>query len=121
MTKLFTFLYHPFTGSSFSVLNRLFLALGTVALIAGSLYLVYDRQVILKMLPFDNKSEFQVVVDMPENSPVGRDCKVMSALGDYISTIPEVTDFQVYAGTSSPVGFNGLVRQYYLRSEPPYG
>ncbi|MBF0446044.1 MAG: efflux RND transporter permease subunit [Magnetococcales bacterium] len=121
LSRLFTILYNPFTVHRFSGLNRLFLALGSVILIAGSLYLVYDRQVVLKMLPFDNKSEFQVVVDLPENSTVEETAKVMSALGGYIATIPEVTNYQVYAGTSSPVGFNGLVRQYYLRSESHMG
>ncbi|MBF0380473.1 MAG: efflux RND transporter permease subunit [Magnetococcales bacterium] len=121
LSSFFTLLYNPFTTHRFSSLNRLLLALATVLLIISSLYLVYNRQVVLKMLPFDNKSEFQVVVDLPENSTVEETAKVLSELGNYIATIPEVTDYQAYAGTSSPVGFNGLVRQYYLRNEPHMG
>jgi multidrug efflux pump subunit AcrB len=72
--------------------------------------------VLLKMLPFDNKSEFQVVVDMPAGTPVEQTAAVLHALGDYLVTVPEVTDYQAYAGTAAPINFNGLVRQYYLRS-----
>jgi len=67
------------------------------------------------MLPFDNKSEFQVVVDMPEGTSVEQTARVMGELGQYLATVPEVTDYQAYAGTASPINFNGLVRQYYLR------
>jgi hypothetical protein len=72
--------------------------------------------VLLKMLPFDNKSEFQVVVDMPAGTPVERTAAVLHELGAYLATVPEVTDYQAYAGTAAPINFNGLVRQYYLRS-----
>ena len=74
------------------------------------------KLVILKMLPFDNKSEFQVVVDMPEGTSVEQTNRVLQELAQYIATVPEVTDYQLYAGTASPINFNGLVRQYYLRS-----
>ncbi|HFQ14072.1 MAG TPA: efflux RND transporter permease subunit, partial [Gammaproteobacteria bacterium] len=67
------------------------------------------------MLPFDNKSEFQVVVDMPEGTTLEQTARVMTALGERIAEVPEVTDYQVYAGGASPINFNGLVRQYYLR------
>ena len=90
----------------------LFVILG---LIAASLALAGVRLVVLKMLPFDNKSEFQVVVDMPEGTSVEQTGAVLDALGDYVATIPEVTDYQAYAGTAAPINFNGLVRQYYLR------
>ena len=72
--------------------------------------------VLLKMLPFDNKSEFQVVVDMPAGTPVERTAALMHELGAYLATVPEVTDYQAYAGTAAPINFNGLVRQYYLRA-----
>ena len=68
------------------------------------------------MLPFDNKSEFQVVVDMPAGTPVEETAAVMHELGVHLAQQPEVTDYQAYAGTSSPINFNGLVRQYYLRA-----
>jgi multidrug efflux pump subunit AcrB len=76
---------------------------------------------MLKMLPFDNKSEFQIVVDMPEGTPLENTQKVLQALADKLETIPEVTDYQLYAGTSAPINFNGLVRQNYLRRAPHMG
>jgi multidrug efflux pump subunit AcrB len=67
------------------------------------------------MLPFDNKSEFQVIVDMPESATLEETAAAAMALGDYLKTVREVTDYQIYAGTSGPFNFNGLVRHYYLR------
>src|SRR6185436_9877667 len=67
-------------------------------------------------LPFDNKSEFQVVVDMPAGTPVEQTAAVLHELGNHLATLPEVTDYQAYAGTGAPINFNGLVRQYYLRA-----
>jgi multidrug efflux pump subunit AcrB len=95
--------------------NFLFLNLGVVVLIVASVSLVGTRQVVLKMLPFDNKSEFQVIVDMPEGTALEKTARVINELGDYIRSVPEVTDFQAYVGTAAPINFNGLVRQYYLR------
>ncbi len=77
--------------------------------------------VVLKMLPFDNKSEFQIVVDMPTGTPLEQTNAVLHELGDYLATVEEVTDYEVYAGTASPINFNGLVRQYYLRSAAEQG
>ncbi|MFU8837490.1 MAG: efflux RND transporter permease subunit [Thiohalomonadaceae bacterium] len=94
---------------------RLLLSVGVLVLILASISLVLVQAVVLKMLPFDNKSEFQVVVDMPEGTSLEQTTRVMSELGGYLATVPEVTDYQVYAGTASPINFNGLVRQYYLR------
>jgi len=74
------------------------------------------KLVIMKMLPFDNKSEFQVVVDMPEGSSLEQTNRVLQELGRYLVNVPEVTDYQIYAGTAAPINFNGLVRQYNLRS-----
>jgi len=71
---------------------------------------------VLKMLPFDNKSEFQVVVDMPAGTPVEVTAAALRDLGAYLATVKEVTDYQAYAGLASPINFNGLVRQYYLRT-----
>jgi multidrug efflux pump subunit AcrB len=85
-------------------------------LIALSVALPATGLVLLKMLPFDNKSEFQVVVDMPAGTPVERTAAVLHELGAYLATVPEVTDYQAYAGTAAPINFNGLVRQYYLRA-----
>jgi multidrug efflux pump subunit AcrB len=79
------------------------------------------RLVMLKMLPFDNKSEFQVVVDMPVGTPLEKTAAVLRELGAAIAEVPEVTNYQAYAGTASPINFNGLVRQYYLRGNPEQG
>ena len=96
--------------------NRSLLGLGIAALIAISLALPAMGFVLLKMLPFDNKSEFQVIVDMPAGTPVELTAAVLHELGNYLATVPEVTDYQAYAGTAAPINFNGLVRQYYLRA-----
>ena len=92
-----------------------------ILLIAGSLALVTTQAVIMKMLPFDNKSEFQVVVDMPEGTALEDTYAALLDLGKEIERVPEVTDYQIYAGASAPINFNGLVRQYYLRGEPHQG
>ncbi|MGD8907980.1 MAG: efflux RND transporter permease subunit [Chromatiales bacterium] len=111
----FTRLMTPFLAGSRGNRMRWVLLGSILLLIAASLSLVVTKSVVLKMLPFDNKSEFQVVLDMPEGSSLEQTARVLDELGDYLGTVPEVTDYQVYAGTASPIGFNGLVRQYYLR------
>ncbi|MGD9843375.1 MAG: efflux RND transporter permease subunit, partial [Steroidobacteraceae bacterium] len=83
--------------------------------------LVGVKLVVLKMLPFDNKSEFQVVVNMPEGTALEQTAAVLDELSAEISKLPEVVNYQSYAGTSAPINFNGLVRQYYLRSGPLVG
>ncbi|MBF0124933.1 MAG: efflux RND transporter permease subunit [Magnetococcales bacterium] len=108
--------YHPFIVSPRSAFNQTVLGVAVVGLIVGSMLLVTNQNVVMKMLPFDNKSEFQVVVDMPEESTLEETAGVVRQLTAYLATVPEVTDYQAYVGNSSPVGFNGLVRQYYLRS-----
>jgi multidrug efflux pump subunit AcrB len=87
-------------------------------LLLASLGLVLLKFVRVKMLPFDNKSEFQVIVDMPEGTTLEQTAAVTRELGDYVRTIPEVTDYQMYVGTASPYNFNGLVRHYFLRRGP---
>ncbi len=96
--------------------NRRKLSLVILGLIAVSLALPALQLVVMKMLPFDNKSEFQVVVDMPAGTPPERTASVLHAMTAYLSSIPEVTNYQAYVGLSAPINFNGLVRQYYLRS-----
>jgi multidrug efflux pump subunit AcrB len=76
---------------------------------------------VLKMLPFDNKSEFQVVVDLPAGAPVEATAAALADLAAHVATLDEVTDVQAYAGTASPINFNGLVRQYDLRTNPEQG
>ncbi len=84
-------------------------------LLAFSGWLVFSKRVPLKMLPFDNKNELQVVLDMPEGTTLEATEAATNALADYLVRVPEVTDVSTYVGTHSPVDFNGLVRHYYLR------
>ena len=95
--------------------------IGIVLAIAASVSLGVVKLVVLKMLPFDNKSEFQVVLDMPVGTPVEKTAQVLRELGEEVAKVPEVAHYQAYAGTASPINFNGLVRQYYLRSGPEQG
>ncbi|MBR7801306.1 efflux RND transporter permease subunit [Undibacterium fentianense] len=112
----FNRLFKPFLDSRTGSKNRKKLGLGVASLIALSVALPVLGLVQLKMLPFDNKSEFQVIVDMPAGTPVEKTAAVLHELGTYLQTVPEVTDYQAYAGTAAPINFNGLVRQYYLRA-----
>ena len=110
--KVFAPLLDPVIG----VRSRFIMGLIIFSLIGASVLMPVFGWVVLKMLPFDNKSEFQVIVDMPVGTPVERTAAVLQELGLYLATVPEVKDYQAYAGTASPINFNGLVRQYYLRS-----
>ncbi|MGP0060587.1 MAG: efflux RND transporter permease subunit [Beijerinckiaceae bacterium] len=87
----------------------------------ASLVLIYTRSVTVKLLPFDNKTELQVVVDLPKGSSVEDTNRVLQAIVDRLAAVPEVVSFQTYAGTAAPFNFNGLVRHYYLRAEPQQG
>ena len=102
-----------------SARRKLWLAIFVALVLAVSLGVV--KLVILKMLPFDNKSEFQVVVDMPTGTALEETSAVLHEIGGYLATVPEVTDYQAYAGAASPINFNGLVRQYYLRNAAEQG
>jgi len=113
---LFERIFRPLLDERRGARNRALLGLGVAALIAVSVALPAVELVLLKMLPFDNKSEFQVVVDMPAGTPVEQTAAVLHELGRHLATVPEVTDYQAYAGTAAPINFNGLVRQYYLRA-----
>lgn len=114
---LFTPLLHPIRGGR----HRLILSAGMMGLIGLSVALPALGLVVLKMLPFDNKSEFQVIVDMPAGTPLEKTAAALRDLGAYLSEQPEVAHYQAYAGTASPINFNGLVRQYDLRSMPEMG
>jgi multidrug efflux pump subunit AcrB len=91
---------------------------GVVALLLAASSLVYFKFVHVKMLPFDNKSEFQVIVDMPEGTSLEQTARVTREIGEYVASAPEVTDYQMYVGTAAPYNFNGLVRHYFLRQAP---
>ena len=90
--------------------------ISVVVLLMVSCAMVGIGWVRVKMLPFDNKSEFQVIIDMPERATLEETSNVAMEMGDYLKTVNEVTDYQLYVGTSAPFNFNGLVRHYYLRS-----
>ncbi len=105
----------PFLGGVKGGARRRSLLLVILLLIILSLGLAGAKWVVLKMLPFDNKSEFQVIVDMPEGTALEKTARVTAELGAYLQQVPEVTDYQIYVGGAAPINFNGLVRQYYLR------
>ncbi len=121
--------HHPedwFTRSYRHVMDRLlhrplvratFLG-GVVILLVGSCSFFYFGWVKVKMLPFDNKSEFQVIIDMPNGTPLEETARVAQLLAVEAEKQPEVVNLQTYAGTASPYNFNGLVRHYYLRRGP---
>ena len=94
-------------------------AVGIVTL--ASLVLFYSKDVTVKLLPFDNKSDLQVVVDLPEGSPVEATDRVLQQAADRAAAIAEVISLQTYAGTAAPFNFNGLVRHYYVRKSPELG
>ena len=86
-----------------------------VMLLLVSMALVYVGWVKVKMLPFDNKSEFQIILNMPEGSSLERTAQCAREIAAAVRTEPEVTDYEIYAGVSSPFNFNGLVRHYFMR------
>ena len=90
----------------------------TLGLVLLSAALVLARKVQVKMLPFDNKNEFQVILNMPENSSYARTRLAVDEMAVYLRTLPEASDVETYAGTSGPYNFNGLVRHYFMRARP---
>jgi len=116
LERVFQRLLGPFLNARQAVRNRRRLLIAVLVLILGSVALAGFKLVILKMLPFDNKSEFQVIVDMPAGTPLEITAAVLRDMGAHLATVPEVIDYQAYAGTAAPINFNGLVRQYYLRA-----
>ncbi len=95
--------------------------IGVVVLLLGACAMVGVGLVRVKMLPFDNKSEFQVIIDMPDRATLEDTAAAAFEMGDYLATVNEVVDYQVYVGTAGPMNFNGLVRHYYLRDLPYQG
>jgi multidrug efflux pump subunit AcrB len=116
LKRFFNGVFTPFLNEQSGQRNRWSLGAAVLGAIVVSVALPVAGLVALKMLPFDNKSEFQIVVDMPAGTRVEETEKVLRALGAHLATVPEVTHYQAYAGLSAPINFNGLVRQYYLRS-----
>jgi multidrug efflux pump subunit AcrB len=97
---------------------QIFFLVGVGTLLLLACALVPLKIVKVKMLPFDNKSEFQVIINAPDGTPLEQTEACARAMGRSLATVPEVTDYEVYAGTSGPYNFNGLVRHYFLRTEP---
>jgi len=95
------------------------IVVGVATLVAGSMF--YFKAVTVKLLPFDNKSELQLVLDMPVGTSLEDTQRSLLALAEVTKTMPEVTAMDVHAGTSAPFNFNGLVRHYFLRSDPNMG
>ena len=110
--KIYNKLERPLLESSSK--RRILLAV-TVVLLFGSVLMFFTKSVVVKMLPFDNKNEFQVVIDMPEGTTLERTTAVTKEIAQYLSTKPEVVNYQNYIGTSAPITFNGLVRHYDMR------
>ena len=118
LPEFFGRILRPFLNSSrqrWKLLGGILLAMALSVGLAGV------QWVILKMLPFDNKSEFQVVVDMPAGTPLENTAAALHEMGVFLAKQKEVLDVQTYAGTASPITFNGLVRQYYLRADAEQG
>ncbi len=118
LQTVFARLLTPFLNSA---RKRWHLLAGIVVALMLSVGLTLVQWVVLKMLPFDNKSEFQVVLEMPAGTPLENTASALHEMGAYLSQQKEVRDLQGYAGTASPITFNGLVRQYYLRADAEQG
>lgn len=115
----FTRLYHrimePLLGSGFA---RFVFFVAIIVMLLGACSMVYLGMVKVKMLPFDNKSEFQVILDMPEGSTLEQTSRVALEMAEVIKDDPFVVNYQVYTGIASPYNFNGLVRHYFMRQGP---
>ncbi|MGM0418621.1 MAG: efflux RND transporter permease subunit [Thermodesulfobacteriota bacterium] len=110
--KLYRLTMNPFLNRK--SLRYLLLA-GVIILFLVSVGLAFFRLVPLKLLPFDNKNEFQVVIDLPEGTTLEYTDRVVKSVENYLEKVPEVTNFVSYVGEPSPMDFNGMVRHYYLR------
>jgi multidrug efflux pump subunit AcrB len=113
----FTRFYRWFMGPLIAHRSwRYLFLISIVLLLLGALATVGFGWVKVKMLPFDNKSEFQIILNMPEGSALEHTAMVAREIAAVVRTEPEVTDYQVYIGTAAPFNFNGLVRHYFMRS-----
>ena len=120
-----TFIYRAYEKTMTPLLEspakRWSFIVGVTLLLLGSMSLFYFKLVAVKMLPFDNKNEFSVVIDMPEGTTMERTAVVAKEIASYLREQPEVVNYQAYIGTASPINFNGLVRHYDLRSADHQG
>ncbi len=116
LQRFFSRLMSPFLDAARGSRRRKMLFGGMAGLVVLAASLAVFELVVLKMLPFDNRSELQVVVDLPEGRTLQDTNALLVDLAAAVDKVPEVLDYQGYAGTSAPMNFNGLVRQYFLRS-----
>ncbi len=115
----FTRLYHRVMGPLLDVRRWRWVFLGGIAfLLLAAMSLVPFGAVQVKMLPFDNKSEFQIILNTPEGTTLEQTTRIAQEMGEALRTVPEVRDYQIYAGTAAPFNFNGLVRHYFERRGP---
>jgi len=116
---LFTRIYHKIMDPLLAHAGWRLLFFATItAMLLGTCSMVYFGFVKVKMLPFDNKSEFQIILNMPEGSTLEQTARVAKEMAETVRQDPTVTDYQIYVGTASPYNFNGLVRHYFMRSGP---
>ena len=115
MTRLYRRLMEPLLASG---KRRMIFFAGIALLLLAACGLVPLKLVHVKMLPFDNKSEFQVIVDMPDGTTLEQTTRVAQELARYLGQQAEVQNYQIYSGTAGPYNFNGLVRHYFLRGQP---
>lgn len=110
-------IYYRFINPFLASRKKRWIFMGSLVIVLlGSMSLFYTKGVAVKMLPFDNKNEFQVVIDMPEGTTLEKTAAVSREIGQYLSQQKLVLNYQAYVGTSGPISFNGLVRHYDLRS-----
>jgi multidrug efflux pump subunit AcrB len=117
-TRLYRRLMEPLLAQK---RRRMIFLGGITVLLLAACTLVPLKLVHVKMLPFDNKSEFQVIVDMPDGTTLEQTTRVSQDLARYLAQQPEVLNYQIYSGASGPYNFNGLVRHYFLRGQPNQG
>lgn len=116
-TRLYKLYQRILTPLMHSVKARVKLTAVMLGLFFGAFLFVPFDLVVMKMLPFDNKNEMQIIIDMPENAPLERTTSLALEIGDYLSTVPEIENWQLYSGVSAPYNFNGLVRHYFMRKQ----
>ncbi|WP_461832353.1 efflux RND transporter permease subunit [Aquifex sp.] len=110
--KIYCHIMYPLLSSK---VKRYLFYLFVLGLMGASVGMIATKHVLVKMLPYDNKSELEIVLDMPEGTTLEDTFKVAKEIADYVGSFSIVTDYQIYVGTAAPFTFNGLVRHYYLR------
>jgi multidrug efflux pump subunit AcrB len=110
--RLYNRILSPFMEKKY---RMVLLAAAAVLLFLGAFLFIPTQEVIMKMLPFDNKDDMQVVIDMPKGTPLEKTTAVATNIGTYLSGVRDVKNYEIYAGIAAPFNFNGLVRHYYLR------